>query len=252
MESIYNMGTQAWRRWVAQNTSKVPETILRVSLLENKDPGLFTANSENGFLFKNSSSVDVFAIDDNGFQLSQYNDVLPSTEFIPAQGAAAPDVTAHTIGNISMNFRSFDGGNTEEAMTANFEVLHGVDIDSLNRTTNPLLAEIHTHGMPSTTGAGVVKIFFDLVYQPVDAAPIVWNTFSTLITIKANQQYFHKLGGVELPKPTGGYNIGDNIIVKYRRTPTDSEDTYAGDWLFKQCAFHLPVNSNGSRLRYKK
>lgn len=185
-----------------------------------------------------------------GFGGPLYDDILPSNAFVPASGGAAPDVTTHTIGGVAMNYHSFDGGNTEETMTGTFEVLHGVDIAALNRASAPLLAEIHTHGMASTTGSGVVKIFFDLVYHPVDAAPIAWGTFSCLITISANQQYFHKIRGAELTKPSSGYNIGDTMVVKYRRTPTDSEDTYTGDWLFKQCAFHFPFIANGSRQRY--
>jgi hypothetical protein len=94
-----------------------------------------------------------------GFGGPLYDDIQPAGEFVPASGGAAPDVTTHTIGGIAMNFRSFDGGTTEETMTGNFEVLHGVDVDGLNRATAPLLAEVHTHGMPSTTGSGVVKIF---------------------------------------------------------------------------------------------
>jgi hypothetical protein len=184
--------------------------------------------------------------------LIRYDDIQPSAEFTPAVGGTAPDVVTHSIGGVGVNLRSFDGNNTEEAMTANFEILHGVDIDSLNRSSEPLLAEIHTHGMPSTNAAGVVKIFFDLVYQPANAAPIAWGTVSTLITISANQQYFHKIQGVELTKPSSGYNIGDMILVKYRRTPSDTEDTYADDWLFKQCAMHLPFNTIGSRTRYIK
>lgn len=185
-----------------------------------------------------------------GFGGPLYDDIQPAGEFVPASGGAAPDIVAHTIGGIAMNFRSFDGGATEETMTGNFEILHGVDIDALNRVTAPLLAEVHTHGMASTTGSGVVKIFFDLVYLPVNAAPIAWGTFSCLIDISANQQYFHKIKGVELTKPSSGYNIGDTIIVKYRRTPNDAQDTYSGDWLFKQCAFHFPFIENGSRQRY--
>ena len=187
-----------------------------------------------------------------GFGSPFYDDIEPAAEFTPASGGAAPDVVTHTIGGIAMNLRSFDGGATEETMTANFEVIHGVDVVALNRATDPLIAEIHTHGMPSTNNAGVVKIFFDLVYHPANAAPIAWGTVSCLINISANQQYFHKIEGVELVKPSSGYNIGDTIIVKYRRTPNDAQDTYADDWLFKQCAFHFPFNAIGSRQRYVK
>lgn len=197
--------------------------------------------------------VQISAIDANGFDASpEYDDILPGMGWVDAAGGAAPDTAAHTIAGIAVNFKAFDGNVTTEAMTNAFEITHAIDIYALNRATAPLLAEIHTHGMAATTGSGVVKIFYDLVYQPVNAAPIAWGTYSNLITINANEQYWHKLGGVELPKPTSGYNIGDQIIVKYYRVPTDVQDTYAGDWLFKQCAMHMPLNSNGSRQRYVK
>lgn len=197
----------------------------------------------------NENFTEVYAY---GFGSPFYDDIEPAAGFVPASDGAAPDVTTHTIGGIAMNFNSFDGGSTEETMTGVFEVLHGVDVEALNRAVTPLLAEVHTHGMPSTTGSGVVKIFFDLVYEPVNAAPIAWGTVSCLISISANQQYFHKIEGAELTKPSSGYSIGDMIIVKYRRTPTDAQDTYAGDWLFKQCALHMPFNAIGSRQRYVK
>ena len=194
--------------------------------------------------------VEIFRIDANGFQSAQYDDILPSSEWAPASGGTAPDTATHTIGGMAANYKAFDGGTTEESMVSSFEILHAVDVASLNAET--LKMEIHTHGMPATTGSGDVKIFYDLVYQPVNAAPIAWGTYSNIITISANQQYYHKLGGVELTKPSSGYQIGDQIIVKYRRTPSDAQDTYAGDWLFMQCAMHAPMNSNGSRQRYVK
>lgn len=230
----------------------ITTTALRDLKLRSLFADMFKANLSTGFTFKNSSDVDVFAIDNNGFQLDQYDDVLPSTEWTPASGGAAPDIATHTIGTIAANYRAFDGVNTEESMTSSFEILHGIDVDALNRVTTPLLAEVHTHGMAATTGSGVVKIFYDIVYQGVNMAPKFLGTFTNLITVNANEQYWHKLGGVEFTKPTGGFAIGGQLIVKYRRNPQDAQDTYTGDWLFMQCALHMPFNSNGSRQRYVK
>jgi hypothetical protein len=185
-----------------------------------------------------------------GFENYEFDDVLPSSEWIPSGGGAAPDSVAFTIGGVAFTFKTFDGNATTETMSSTFEIIHGIDLDNLNNNT--LLAEIHTHGMASTTAAGDVKIFFDLVYLPANGAPIAWGTFSTLITISANQQYYHKLSGVELPKPTSGFGIGDNVIVQYRRNPSDVQDTYGADWIFMQCALHMPFNSKGSRQRYVK
>lgn len=194
--------------------------------------------------------VETYRVDTNGFQNDQYDDIFPAGTWENASGGSAPDIVAHTIGGISFNLRAFDGGATEERMSNSFEILHGIDISLLN--SEALKLEIHTHGYASTTGAGDVKIFFDLVYLPLNAAPIAWGTYTTLITISANQQYFHKIAGVELTKPSSGYSIGDKIRVNYRRTPSDAADTYSGDWLFEQCALHAPFNSRGSRQRYIK
>ena len=190
-------------------------------------------------------------IDERGFFYpNKYNDVLPSGLWEFASGGAAPDVVTVTIGGIAMNYRGFDGGSTEESMSNYFELLHDIDFDVLNAET--IIPDIHVHGMPSTTASGVVKIFFDLIYFPLNGAPISWGTFSTLITVGASQQYYHKLGYVALTKPSSGYNIGDMVSVRVRRTPTDAQDTYAGDFLFMQCAIHMPKDGVGSRMIYEK
>ena len=206
--------------------------------------------STNILELKNNTGDIVSKVDTRGFQQIEYDDVLPSAEWTAASGGASPDTVSHTIGGIARNLKGFDGGNTEESMANSFEIIHGIELDLLNNNT--LLLEIHTHGMASTIDSGVVKIFYDLTYLPVNAAPIAWGTFSNLITINANEQYYHKLGGIELSKPSSGYNIGDQILIKYRRTPTDAQDTYGSDWLFLQCALHAPFNSRGSRQRYIK
>lgn len=185
----------------------------------------------------------------DGFQNYEWNDVMPSGDWVDALGGSMPDITTHTIGGIGFNYKSFDGVGTEERFCSSFEIMHNIDIDILN--SGVVMADIHTHGTASTSGSGVVKIFFDIVYSPINSAPYLWGTFSVLIPVN-NERYYHKVVGVELPKPTGGYNIGDIIKVRYRRTPDDIEDTYTADWLFEQCAMHFPINSNGSRQRYIK
>ena len=210
-------------------------------------PNIKITETEFDFQF---NDVTVEKVDSNGFNGVRYDDILPTSAWVDAPGGAAPDTVSYTIGGISYNFRSFDGNNTTEAMTNQFEILHGVDVGVLNAETIAL--EIHHHGFASTTGTGDVKIFFDLAYLPVNAAPITWGTFDVILTVSANQQYYHKIIGVELPKPSSGYNIGDKILCKYSRVPSDVEDTYGSDWAFMQCALHAPFNSKGSRQRYIK
>ena len=191
-----------------------------------------------------------YKIDTNGFELIQFDDLLPSSQWIPTSGGAAPDQVAYTIGGVNYSFWSFDGGSTTEQMTNYFEIIHGIDVGVLN--ANTVLAEVHTHGFASTTGSGNVRIMIDLLYMPVNAAPIAYSPLYIDINIPANGQYWHRLGGVEFAKPSSGFTIGDKILLRYSRVPQASEDTYNADWAFMQCALHMPFNSKGSRQRYVK
>ena len=186
----------------------------------------------------------------NGFETPFFDDLFPSKEWTAPAGSPAPDLVAYTIAGLSYNFLSFDGGSTNEYMTNTYEITHGIDIDSLNNDI--ILPEIHTHGFASTTGSGIVKMFFDAIYMPQAQAPFLWFSDSVLIPINANNQYWHKIQGKEITKPSTGFDIGDKIILRVGRVPGDAQDTYASDWAFMQAAFHMPFNSNGSRQRYIK
>jgi len=60
------------------------------------------------------------------------------------------------------------------------------------------------------------------------------------------------MAGVELPVPSGGYQIGDLIKFNIRRTPTTTGDDYGADFLLYKVALHVPSDGNGSRQRYFK
>ena len=212
--------------------------------------GLTNDGSTNVIELYNSDNVLVKKIDTNGFSNYEFEDVLPNAEWINSGGWAAPDTGTYTIWGIQYLYKNFDWTATTESMSNTYEILHWIDIASLN--ADIVLPEIHTHWMASTTTSGNVKIFFNLTYQPVNSAPVSRWTFSTLITINANGQYFHRLWWVILTKPTGWFNVWDHILVQYSRVPTDVQDTYAWDWIFMQCALHMPFNSDWSRQRYAK
>jgi hypothetical protein len=55
-----------------------------------------------------------------------------------------------------------------------------------------------------------------------------------------------------MPEPSTPFAIGGKIGFNIRRTPTDEEDTYAGDALLEQIALHIPCDTNGSRQIYIK
>jgi len=200
-------------------------------------------------LFNSDNSL-VKKFDTNGFQNYEFDDILPSSGWIATSGGAAPDLVAYSIGGVNFSFWSFDGVNTTEQMTNYFEIIHGIDVDSLNAET--VKAEIHTHGFASTNDAGNVQILIDMIYMPMNAAPISYTPLYMDIPISANQQYFHKIKGVEFDKPSSGFTVGDKMLVRYSRVPQAGADTYTHDWAFMQCAMHMPFNSNGSRQRYIK
>jgi hypothetical protein len=82
--------------------------------------------------------------------------------------------------------------------------------------------------------------------------PIAMTSIPIDFSIAANQQYFHKLSGVELPVPAGGYQVGGMIDFLLRRNPADTADTYPNDAIFLQFAMHVPTDGDGSRQRYTK
>ena len=90
----------------------------------------------------------------------QYNDIFPSNGWEVASGGAVPDVKSHTVAGLAVNFRCFNGVNTEERMAASFEITHEVDTVTLN--LDVIKAEVHAHIMATTTAAGVVKCFYDM------------------------------------------------------------------------------------------
>jgi len=209
--------------------------------------GIFWQNTTNGYLYNHIlDGVWKRELDTR----IEWDDILPSTNWGVALGSAAPDIVTPTIAGQQLTYYGFDGNSTEERLSSNFEILHNTDIASLNDGVVAL--EIHIHGRPSSNNSGEVKIFFDLIYSPVNRTPEVWTTVSVIIPIAVNQQYMHKIQGVSLTIPPSTYNIGDLIGVRVRRTPTDPEDTYPNDWLFDQCALHAPIDTKGSRTKYDK
>lgn len=145
---------------------------------------------------------------------------------------------------------SFDGGNTEERIANSFEIPHDVALSELN--SEELTIEWHVHFMPSTITTGTVKWFLDYCYIPPSLGPVTQQSLSISHKILANQQYYHFIKGVNIPKPLSDYQIGGVILFNLRRTPTDTGDTYTSDAILVKTALHVPVNDSGSRQRYIK
>jgi len=189
-------------------------------------------------------------VDSNGFHAIRYRDEYVGGEWVDALGGAAPDLVNVTIGGVATRMQAYDGANTEERKSNSFENAHDLAYDLINAGTVKI--EWHVHAMASTNNAGVAKFFLDYCYIPANSAPIPQTPISCLVNISANQQYFHKIAGAELPVPAGGFGIGDIILFNLRRTPTDSQDTYPYDILLIKTALHVPTDDFGSRQRYIK
>jgi hypothetical protein len=178
-----------------------------------------------------------------------YRDEYVGGPWVPAGANAAPDEVNATIGGVATRKYAFDGGNTEERLSNTFEIPHDMVIAKVNDGT--FKAEWHVHFAPSTTAAGVVKWFFDWCYIPPEGAPIAMTSLSCIQAVD-NQLGWNMLCGAELPVPAGGYAIGGIIEFNLRRTPNDTDDTYAADALLYKTALHVPCDTDGSRERYVK
>lgn len=188
-------------------------------------------------------------ISSDGFRSIRYRDEYVGGSWSTPAGAAAPDTVSVTLGGIGMSMLAFDGGNTEEKKSNHFEISHDIAIDALN--AEAARVEFHCHFMPSTTGAGIIKWFFDYSYSPVLAAPVEQTTLDFSQAVDT-QQYVHFVKGVELPKPASGFTIGDVINFTIRRKPADAGDTYEADVYLLKCALHIPIDCSGSRQRYTR
>lgn len=206
--------------------------------------------STNVLEIYDSNSTMVFKVDSRGFGRTEYRDEYVGGEWQIPQGVAAPDVVTVTIGGVATRKYAFDGANTQESLSNTFEIAHDIPIALINAGT--LKIEWHIHGSAATTGSGNAKFFFDWCYKPVDAAPIAMTTSTVICEIASNHQYWHCIKGAELPVPAGGFAVGGIIEFTLRRTPTDNEDTYTGDYLLDKVALHVPTDGRGSRQRYIK
>ena len=221
--------------------------------------GSLAQKDENGQINPlKTNSLEVYSengdlkekINSEGFYTVRHRDEYTSGEWVAPSGSPAPDSVTVTIGGIPYMMLAYDGGSTEERKSNQFEIPHDLAIDLVNAETEKI--EVHTHFLPSSNSAGVVKWFFDWVYLPPMGAAIPQTSLSFSYDIPVNKQYNHFLCGIELPIPTGGFEIGGVILFSIRRTPSDAGDTYPSDALLLKVALHVPSDGNGSRQRYIK
>jgi hypothetical protein len=193
-------------------------------------------------------------VDEKGLHLygtaTQYRDEYPSGQWVNASGGAAPDEVSVTIATIATRKQAFDGGSTLESKSNMFEIPHDMAVTAVNAGTETI--EFHIHGMPSTTGSGTARFTFNWCYSPSNGNPVAQAAQVVDFVISGNTQYRHMLVGVNLPLPSGGYDIGGKIDFTVFRDPSLPADTYGADFLFDKCALHIPLDSIGSNTRYGK
>lgn len=94
-------------------------------------------------------------INSEGFYSIRYRDEYASGEWVTPSGVAAPDSVTVTIGGIIYSILAFNGTTTEERKSNQFEMAHDLAFDLINEGI--LSIEVHTHFLPSTNNAGVIK-----------------------------------------------------------------------------------------------
>lgn len=202
------------------------------------------SNLQTELSIGSGSNLTVF--ETNGVQRAEggartYMDEYPSGIWTPAANATGADPGSVAVGGVTINGYLFDGGNTTEAISNSFEIPHYYAYDTI--------IEAHLHFMPTTTGTGTIKFYFDWVYAKLDVIAVAQTALTFTHTIAVNNQYFHKIvafGNL----PSLGYVLGEKLPFTVRRVPT--EDTYTGDVLVMQCALHLQTDTHGSRQIYVK
>lgn len=185
-----------------------------------------------------------------GSVITHRDEYVGGEYFIPT-GASAPDIVDATIGGVVTKKYSFDGVNTTEKLGNTFEVAHDIALNQVNEGTENI--EFHIHIAPSNAiTTGTVKFTIDWSLIKAQDAPVSGTQVIISKDITAGKQYYNIISGVNLPVPTGNFDVGDLIEFTISRNPSDVSDTYAADIIFYKCALHVPVDTLGSRQRYIK
>jgi len=253
MYTLLKLLEQRLKRWVqAYVTCNNDDFVPYTGASQNVDLGV--RNLRTG-TFRTGTAANNTSFEADGTMVAAgaaltYRDEYTAGDWVNPVGGAPPDPVTVTIGGVAFRLLGFDGNNTTEWTANSFEIQHDIAIDALNAETEKL--EWHVHFMPSNNEAGDVKWRFEYCILPLAAVAIPQTTVTSIVTLLANTQYKHYIASVELPKPAGGYHIGDIILFNIKRIPTDEQDTYGSDALLLKTALHVPVDTLGSRQRYEK
>jgi hypothetical protein len=151
-------------------------------------------------------------------------------------GASSPDLVAINGGSIQLP--AFDGGVITEQLWGAKEIDHdyaeGTDI------------QVHCHWMPTTAGAGSVKWQMTYMIAKNGVAVGAENTVS-VVQAAGGVAWVTRFANLAPVIPGAGLEIGNQIIFRFFRNPTDGSDDYAGDAVVTTIGFHIQVDSFGSR-----
>jgi hypothetical protein len=222
----------------------------------NTDGWLCVKVDEEKYMFGDVDNGDYSYFEGDGTYVSKGNAITYRDEyvggayFVPS-GANAPDEVNVTIGGVSTKKYSFDGVTTLEKLGNTFEIAHDVALAQVNAGT--LHIELHIHFAPSdNVTTGTAKFTVDWALIKAQGAPVAGTQVSITKAITTNKQYHNLIEGVNLPVPTGNFDVGDLIEFTISRNPADSGDTYGADIIFYKTALHVPIDMLGSRQPYIK
>lgn len=164
-----------------------------------------------------------------------YNDINLGSVSL-GTGAGAPDNV--TISSSGLIVKGFDGNVTTEQIYGSVEILHsyqeGTDIIP------------HVHWMPTTANTGNVK--WQLEYALFKNNGTVTST-TTTITVSSSANGLAWEGILAAFSIISGTNItiGDQLVFRFFRNPTDGADNYGDDAAVNTIGFHFKQNTLGSR-----
>jgi hypothetical protein len=161
-----------------------------------------------------------------------WNDVNIGSASMGA-GATAPDLVA--INGTTVYARGFDGNATTEQLFAELEIPHSAK--------NASEATFHVHWMPTTATAGNVKWQMD--YHLLDASGTA-GAVTTLTATTASPAVAWKEVRSDL-SPTITVSMGQQLVFRLYRNPSDAADTYPDDAVLLTAGLHYESDTVGSR-----
>lgn len=169
----------------------------------------------------------------------KYDSVSSLAMSVPA-GVTGPDIINWNSSSIKVH--AFDGGTSMEELHEQTmlmpDYLEGSDIT------------FHGHWSATDAGTGNVKWFIDYVVVS-DTGDIATGTAESVVDATTGTAW--ESNGFDVATVTGtGFSIGDQVLFRIYREPTDAQDTYASDAVLLVFGIRYQCDGFGSRTRTSK